>query len=99
MISGLVATLTADATLAGLALQAIGEHPALELGSPAGRRLPLVLETATPTESHALGEWLVELPGVEYVDVAFVHWDDDLAAVPALRPSPPPLQQTKPVSQ
>ncbi len=93
MISGLVATLTADATLADSALQAIAQHPALESGSQEGRRLPLVLETATPDESHALGDWLVELPGVEHVDVAFVHWDDDLATVPALQPSSPPFRK------
>jgi hypothetical protein len=86
MISGLVANLTADATLAHSALQAIKQHPALELGPQDGRRLPLVLETATPGESHELSEWLCELPGVEHIDVAFVHWDDDLATVSAPRP-------------
>lgn len=79
MISGLVATLAADPTLAQSALQAVGQHPALEPGPQEGRRLPLVLETATPDESHDLCEWLVELPGVEQVLVAFVHWDNDLA--------------------
>jgi hypothetical protein len=87
MISGLVATLTADASLAQSALQAIRQHPALEAGPQDGSRLPLVLETATPSESHDLSEWLVELPGIEHVDVAFVHWDNDLAPVP----SSPPL--------
>jgi hypothetical protein len=86
MISGLVANLTADATLAHSALQAIKQHPALELGPQDGRRLPLVLETATPGESHELSEWLCELPGVEHIDVAFVHWDDDQATVSAPRP-------------
>jgi len=86
MISGLVVTLTADATLAQSALQAIAQHPALEPGPQDDRRLPLVLETATPGESHILSEWLSELPGVEHIDVAFVHWDDDLATVPASRP-------------
>jgi hypothetical protein len=87
MISGLVASLTADAALALSALQAIRQHPALELGPQDGRRLPLVLETTNPGESHKLSDWLAELPGVEYVDVAFVHWDNDLAPVP----SSPPL--------
>jgi hypothetical protein len=89
MISGLVANLTADAALALSALQAIRQHPALELGPQDGRRLPLVLETATPGESHQLSEWLYELPGVEHIDVAFVHWDDELATVPAPRPPTP----------
>jgi hypothetical protein len=93
MISGLVATLTADAALARSALQAIEQHPALEPGPPEGRRLPLVLETASPGESHALGDWLIELPGVEHVDVAFVHWDDGPATEPALRPSLPPIRK------
>jgi hypothetical protein len=91
MISGLVATLSADARLAGLALQAIGQHPALETGPQEGRRLPLVLETETASASHALAQWLVELSGVEHVDVAFVHWDDELAVPPRLQPSLPSL--------
>ncbi|MDC0936000.1 hypothetical protein OAS39_06915 [Pirellulales bacterium] len=80
---------TIDAALARSALQAIGQHPALEIGRQEGRRLALVLETPTASASHALAEWLVELPGVEDVNVAFVHWDDELAIAPALRPSSP----------
>jgi hypothetical protein len=73
MISGLVATLTTDIELAQQALHTIGQHPALELGPQEGCRLPLVLETTTPDESNHLSDWLVELPGVEHVDVVFVH--------------------------
>ena len=76
MISGLVATLNTDAELAQSALQAIGLRPTLELGLQVGCRLPLVLETATPAESHDLTDWLGELPGIEHVDVAYVHWDE-----------------------
>jgi hypothetical protein len=89
MISGLVATLTADAELAQSARHAIGKHQALEPGQQDGCQLPLVLETATPAESHDLTAWLGELPGVEHVDVVFVHLDEDWVDVPAfMNPSP-----------
>lgn len=99
MISGLVVTLHADSTLAQSALQTIGRHPALELGPQKGRRLALVLETATPGESQTLNKWLVELPGVEHVVVAFVHWDDEPANAHPVRPSSPPPPPEKLLSQ
>ncbi|NOZ41425.1 MAG: hypothetical protein GXP24_14550 [Planctomycetes bacterium] len=77
MISGLVATLNTDVELAQSALQAIGLHPALESGPQKGCRLPLVLETRTPAESHDLTNWLGELLGVEHVDVVYVDLGDD----------------------
>jgi hypothetical protein len=73
MISGLVVTLPADTQLLARALEAIRQEPALELGTQHGLRLPLVLETDTSTESQTLTDWLQQLPGVQHVDVAYVH--------------------------
>ena len=98
IFSGLVATFAADSRLARSAQQAIRQHPALELGLPTDHRLPLVLETATSSESDALIEWLTALPGIEQVDVVFVQWDDDLTTLPAERPSSPRRQQTSSAS-
>lgn len=82
MISGLVVYLTADAELAQATLSAIAEQPNLELGAQEDRRLPVVLETETASESQSLTDWLFEQPGVEHVDVAFVHLDDSTPTVP-----------------
>ncbi len=76
MISGLVIQLSADDVLVADAIQAIKDQPVLELGLRTGRRQPLVLETRGSGESHDITDWLAELPGVEHVDVVFVHLDD-----------------------
>lgn len=76
MISGLVVTLTSDAKLVQAVVHSIKEQPALEIGKQKMQRLPLVLETNSPAESQEITDWLQNLPGVEYVDVAFVHLDE-----------------------
>ena len=75
MISGLVVTLPSDEELAQAVMQSIQQQPVLEMGPRNVHRLPLVLETNCPTESQKITDWLFSLPGVEYVDVAFVHLD------------------------
>lgn len=77
MISGLVAYLGADEGLASAAVLAMDQHSTMELGPRDGRRQPLVLETQTAAESQQLTDWLSELPGVEHVDVVFVHLDEE----------------------
>ncbi len=76
MISGLVVTLSSEAELSESAIRSIQQQPALEVGPQDQRRLPLVLETNSHTESQEITDWLTSLPGIEFVDVAFVHLDD-----------------------
>jgi hypothetical protein len=78
MISGLVAYLGADEKLAQAAILAMQQQPAIELGQREDRRQPLVLETETASKSQVFTDWMKDLPGVEHVDVAFVHLDEDL---------------------
>jgi hypothetical protein len=80
MISGLVAYLGADEKLAQAAILVMEQQPAIELGQREDRRQPLVLETETATNSQSLTEWMKDLPGIEHVDVAFVHLDEDPTA-------------------
>jgi hypothetical protein len=82
MISGLVVYLAADEKLTQTAILAMQQQPAIELGQREDRRQPLVLETETATQSQSLTDWLKDLPGVEHVDVAFVHLDEDLTVAP-----------------
>jgi len=81
MISGLVVYFSRDCKLAEAAKLSIGQQAALELGPQEGRRLPLVLETTTSSESQDLTDWLKDLDGVEHVDVAFVHLEESSAAL------------------
>lgn len=75
MISGLVVHLDLDETLAGEAIAAINAQPAFEAGVQQAARLPIVLECASAGESHELTDWLIGLPGVTHVDVAFVDFE------------------------
>lgn len=76
MTSGLVITLSADATLAAGARTAILARPGLTLGKLQDRWLPVVAETADVAASRDLHDWLTDLPGIEFVDVVEVNFDD-----------------------
>jgi len=72
-ISGLVVTMD-DAGVASV-LAALRADPRITLGPPAGVRQPVVIETAGPAEDDAVWAWLRSIPGVRFVDVAYVHFD------------------------
>lgn len=73
MISGLVAYLSGDPKQKDDVLAAVVKVPALEAGQLFEHRLPVVIEAEDVQQSHDLTEWLRNLPGVDHVDVAFVH--------------------------
>jgi len=73
MISGLVLTL--DSQPSG-AVDTIRSRPHLTLGEQNGRLLSIAIEANTPAESEELHNWLIDVPGVENVEVVFVHRDD-----------------------
>lgn len=75
-ITGLVITLTSEPVARRAALDAMSAHRAIELGEAAGDRLPVVVEAKTPDENAALWEWLHALAGVQFVDVAYVSFED-----------------------
>lgn len=77
MISGIVAYLKFDEPLVEESLSQIDQHPAFELGERSGHRVPLVLETNGPGESRDALDWINDLPGIEHVDVAYVHLEDN----------------------
>jgi nitrate reductase NapAB chaperone NapD len=41
-----------------------------------GRSLPLTLEAHGNHESEALYEWIRHLPGVDFIDIVFVYFDE-----------------------
>ncbi|HUG69174.1 MAG TPA: hypothetical protein VMM76_15595 [Pirellulaceae bacterium] len=73
MISSLLVHLDLDQRRADEAIRAIEQEAAIEIGPRHAARLPIVLETETPSESQAITDWLIGLPGVTHVDVTFVH--------------------------
>ena len=75
-ISGLVVTLSSDARAREAALEALRNHPQIELGDGSPHRHPIVVETANSDETSCFWEWLQALPGVEFVDVAYVHFEE-----------------------
>lgn len=71
-VSGLVVTAD-EGSLAGVCA-ALAADPRVTLGDPEGPRLPIVVETAGLVEDDQIWAWLHSVPGVRFVDVAYVHF-------------------------
>ena len=76
-ISGLVVSLSADATQRDAAKSKIAADPRVQLGESAPQRLAIALETATEDEDRHFWRWLNAISGVEFVEVAFIGFDTD----------------------
>lgn len=87
-ISGLLLTLSADPTLAAGVAPALAGRDDVTVGTARERWLPLALEAPDDGGCRLAHDWLRALPGVEFVDVVSVHFDD--AALPAETSSPLP---------
>ena len=74
--SGLVITLSSDSAEAAKAFTALSARPEFVFGERNDRWLPLVMETSGDVESRELHDWIQALPGVEFVDVAYVNFDE-----------------------
>jgi hypothetical protein len=77
MISGLVLTLRATASDALGSLRRDAASLGLELGEPAGRSVPAVLESAGALDGEERVRALFERPEIELVDVVYVAFDGD----------------------
>lgn len=74
--SGLVVTFADDPALArGAQLELTAAGP-FTLGDGSGSRQAATLEAADPRTAHDWHDWAAALPGVEGIEVVFVHWDD-----------------------
>lgn len=73
LVNGLLLTLHEDDELRSAVIQAIAaQHSNFTTGPLHDRWLPVVMEAATDVESRQLHDWLSNLPGVAFVDVAAV---------------------------
>jgi hypothetical protein len=78
--SGLVLTLEQDDRTRAAVIAKLERDSRITLGQDMSGRLPIVTETAAPQESEALFDWLLELPGVCFVDVVYVDFGRDHSA-------------------
>lgn len=75
--TGLVLTLADDPPSAHAALAELAAAGPFTLGQATGLCWSAVLEAADPKASHDWHDWAAALPGVDGVEVVFVHWDDE----------------------
>lgn len=79
-VSGLVLTLDNDPIARARAWAALTEDPRVLCGEVHGLRLPVVTEAATLEEAEALCEALARLPGIQFVDVVSISFDQEEVA-------------------
>jgi len=77
MIASVVATLETECSKKEL-LQAIATLPIIEIGDAEANphRVPLVIDTTSASDLETATEQLRQCPGVAFVDVVFVHFED-----------------------
>ncbi len=73
-MSGLVVTLSNDATARAAAVERIAGHPAISAAAVKDHWLPIAVEARDQRESRAIHDWLMALEGVEYVDVVSANF-------------------------
>ena len=75
-VSGLVVTLSNDPDRGAEAINAIDAEPSLEIGTTVSQRMAVVMDTQSSEADKALWNWLQSLPGVVFVDVAMVGFEE-----------------------
>lgn len=79
IIGGLLVRLSEEPELRARAVAALRGHAGLLLGEESGPWLPLALEAEGPRASRDLHEWILAVPGVQFVEVVAVHFESDFA--------------------
>jgi nitrate reductase NapAB chaperone NapD len=74
-VSGLVVSLCKEARPRAEAIEKMAQEPRITVGALAANRLAIVLDTASSEEDKQLWDWLNALPGVTFVQVAFVGYE------------------------
>ena len=78
MIASVVVTLSDNATTLSNTLVDIKSAPQIEAGEFAdeSRRIPMTIDSSSRNDIEAVTRWLQDRPGVLFVDVVFVHFED-----------------------
>ena len=74
-VSGLVVSLKSDPRLREEAIEAIGRESCIEVGVIERRKMAIVVDTDSSEDDKRIWCWLGALPGVAFVDVAMVAYD------------------------
>ena len=75
-VSGLVVTLSEQVELRAAAIDSIRNERRIEIGESTPQRLAIVMDTQSTEEDRTLWNWLNQLPGVTFVDVVMVGFED-----------------------
>ncbi|MBL9181232.1 MAG: hypothetical protein JNN17_03765 [Verrucomicrobiaceae bacterium] len=85
LTSGLLISLAHDERAFGLR-QALDEKEGVTAGLPEGRWQPAAIEAEDDARLRELHDWIAALPGVAFVDVVHVNFDDPTTASPTYSP-------------
>lgn len=78
MISSVIAKLNCDEQTRREVIQRISRHSSLEVGELIEETsLPISIESSGNQETEELTRWIMSLEGVDFVDVVYVHFEDD----------------------
>ena len=78
MISSVVVRVASEGAVADVA-ERLATDPRIETGTPLdGGAIPLAIEAETAEEMERAHQWLRTLPGVSFVDVVCVYFDEAL---------------------
>lgn len=76
-ISGLVLSFSPDSSLPRETLDALRNHPSIVIGDACENRIPIVVESADSEDATTIWEWLHSLPGIAFVDLVYLHFEDN----------------------
>lgn len=86
MISSVIARLAQVEATPGTTVREIANHPQLDVGELIEKHLlPITIDAPTRQEMESTTRWLQSREGVEFVDVVFVHFEDEFASRDALQ--------------
>jgi nitrate reductase NapAB chaperone NapD len=75
-VSGIVITFSSDVIDHGETIKQLLAEPVIEIGESSGAKLAIVIDTDSPRRDREIWDWVQNLPGVAWLDVTFVGFDD-----------------------
>jgi hypothetical protein len=76
MISGLVLYLNRDEAIWSETLDALTAQAEIAVGQRYESRLPVVVESSDGSNARDLTQWILDLPGVDHLDVTYVDLEE-----------------------
>jgi nitrate reductase NapAB chaperone NapD len=91
MIASLVATLDRHAADVAKTVSEISRIPGVELSdmTDLAHRLPVMIDSPDPDSLEDITRRLQQIPGVAFVDVVFVHFEDESDRIPETQSGKP----------